>query len=141
MASNPLVGLWRLVSFELRDLDGQASCPFGEAAQGYIIYGENGHMSVNIMAAGRTRFASDDQTAATSEEKIAAADTYISYAGRYSLEDGKVLHHVDVSFFPNWVGTDLIRLFEIKGDLLSLSTPTIRVGGERRTAHLLWERV
>jgi hypothetical protein len=33
----------------------------------------------------------------TSEEKLALFDSMIAYAGRYTLDDEKVVHHIDVS--------------------------------------------
>jgi 3-hydroxyacyl-CoA dehydrogenase len=42
----------------------------------------------------------DDSAETTTEEKIGAADTSISYGGRYSLRNDIVVHHVEVSFFP-----------------------------------------
>jgi hypothetical protein len=34
MSSNPLVGIWRLISWENRTLDGEVSHPLGEDAAG-----------------------------------------------------------------------------------------------------------
>jgi hypothetical protein len=43
MASNPLIGTWRLLSWETRSLvDGRVSYPLGEDAVGYIMYGQDG---------------------------------------------------------------------------------------------------
>lgn len=41
MESNPLVGTWRLVSWENRSVvDGEVIYPLGEDAVGYIMYGQ-----------------------------------------------------------------------------------------------------
>jgi hypothetical protein len=53
----------------------------------------------------------------------------------------KVVHHVKVSFFPNWVGVDQERFFDFDRNRLSLSTPPFLIGGMQQTAHLIWERV
>ena len=98
-------------------------------------------MSVAIMSTKRPKFASGDLWGGTTEEKVAAADTYISYCGKYEVQGDKVIHHIDVSFFPNWSGVDQTRFFEFKGNRLSLSTPPILMAGIQRTAHLIWERV
>ena len=57
MSSNPLVGIWRLISWENRTLDGEVSHPLGEDAAGYIAYDEDGYVFVAIMrpVAGRSR--------------------------------------------------------------------------------------
>ena len=141
MAQNPFVGTWRLVSCELRKMDGHASYPFGLAPVGYIMYNEDGYMSVVIMSANRPKFAVGDIRGGTIEEKVAAADTYISYCGRYEIQGDNVIHHIEVSFFPNWIGVDQERIFEFDGDKLSLSTPPFQIEGVQQTAHLIWERV
>jgi hypothetical protein len=141
MAQNPFIGTWRLVSCELRSADGQISYPFGQDAVGYIMYNEDGYMSVAIMGTNRPTFASGDIRGGSTEEKVAAADTYLSYCGRYELQRDKVIHHIEVSFFPNWFGVDQERIYEFDRDRLSLSTPPFLVSDMQQTAHLIWERV
>ncbi len=98
-------------------------------------------MSVVIMTANRPKFATENILRGSTEEKAAAAGTYISYCGKYEILDGKVIHHVEVSLFPNWVGVDQERFFEFQGDRLLLSTPPIMYDGKQLTDHVLWERV
>ena len=52
-----------------------------------------------------------------------------------------VIHRVELSLFPNWVGVAQERLVEVKGNRLTLSTRPILLGGVRQTAHLIWEAV
>lgn len=92
------------------------------------------------MTANRPRFASGDAGGGTTEERLAAADTYLSYCGRYEVRPDKVIHHVEVSLFPNWIGMDQERFFEFDGDRLSLSTPPFLVSGKQQSARLIWER-
>ena len=101
MTQNPFVGTWRLVSCELRGSDGQVSYPLAQDAVGYIIQTEDGYMSVAMMAANRLKFGAGDIAGGTDVEKVAAADTYLSYCGRYEIQGDKVVHHIEVSFFPN----------------------------------------
>ena len=141
MAQNPFIGTWRLVSCELRKPDGEVSYPFGRDPVGYIMYNPEGYMSVAFMSADRPKFAAGDVMGGTTEEKVAAVDTYLSYCGRYEIQHDKVIHHIEVSLFPNWVGVDQERIYEFKDDKLSLSTPPLLVGGSQQTAYLIWERV
>jgi hypothetical protein len=140
MAENPFVGAWRLVSCEFRGTDGQIRYPYGRDLAGYILYGQDGYMSVAIMGTERPRFAADDIRGGTTEEKVAAADTYISYCGRYEVRGDRVIHHIEVSFFPNWAGVDQERLFAFEDDELSLSTPPLLVNGVQQAAYLIWRR-
>ena len=142
MTSNPLIGTWRLISWETRSVDGQKiSYPLGKDAVGYIMYNEDGYMFVAIMRPNRVRFAAGDLLGGSAEEKAQAANTYVSYCGRYEFNGDTVIHHVDLSLFPNWVGVEQERLVEFRGNRLSLSTRPILLGGVQRTAHLIWERV
>jgi len=141
MKHSAFVGTWRLVSLEMRKPDGQVSYLLGGDAVGYIMYTEDGYMSVAMMSGDRPKFAAGDFRCGTTEEKVAAADTYISYCGRYEIRGDKIIHHIAVSFFPNWVGVEQERLFEFSGGRLSLSTPPFLAEGVQQTAHLVWERV
>ena len=141
MASNPLVGTWRLVSWENRSVgDGEVSHPLGKDAVGYIMYGRDGYMSVAISQPDRARFAAGDLLGGTAEERARAAETYVSYCGRYEFRGDTVVHRVELSLFPDWVGIEQERLVEVEGDRLTLSTRPILLGGGQRTAHLIWER-
>jgi hypothetical protein len=141
MSSNPLVGTWRLISWENRSLDGEVSHPLGEDASGYIAYNEDGYVFVAIMRAGRRPFAAEDLLSGTPEEKARAAETYVSYCGRYVFHGETVTHHVELSLFPNWAGVAQERLVKINGDRLTLSTRPLLLEGRQQTAHLAWERL
>jgi hypothetical protein len=142
MESNPLIGTWRLVSWENRSVvDGEVGYPLGKDAVGYIMYGHDGYMSVAIMRSGRAKFAAEDLFGAGAQERAQAAATYVSYCGRYEFRGDRVVHRVELSLFPNWIGIEQERFVELTGDRLILSTRAILLGGLRRTAHLIWERV
>jgi hypothetical protein len=44
--------------------------------------------------------------ALTDEERVALHKTMFAYAGTYSVDAGKVTHHVDISWNEVWNGTD-----------------------------------
>ncbi len=142
MTLNPLIGTWSLVSWENRSIDGhKISYPLGRDAVGYIMYNQDGYMSVAIMGPTRAKFAAGDLLGGSVEEKAQAAETYVSYCGRYEFRGDTVIHHVELSSFPNWVGVDQERLVELEGNRLTLSTRPILLGGMNQTAHLIWEHV
>ena len=103
MATNPLIGTWRLISYEARTGDGAVSYPLGKNPSGFILYSEDGYMSVT-MSANRTNYASSDLTAGTPEEKLAAAETYLSYSGRYTFEGDRCSTMWRFPFFPIELG-------------------------------------
>ncbi|GGA55745.1 lipocalin-like domain-containing protein [Okeania sp. KiyG1] len=139
MVQNRFVGTWRLVSFELKDVNGEVSYPYGKDTIGYLMYAEDGYMSAVIMATRRPKFSSADFLGGSTQEKANAMETYISYCGSYEIKDKKVIHHVKASLFPNWVGTNQERFFEFTENYLLLTTPSFKVSDKRLTGHLMWE--
>ena len=130
MAPNPLIGTWRLLSWENRAVvDGEVSYPLGKDAVGYIMYGADGYMSVAIMCPDCARFAAGDLLGGDAEERAQAALTYVSYCGTYEFRGETVVHRVELSLFPNWVGVEQERLIEVSGNRLTLSTRPILLGG------------
>jgi hypothetical protein len=142
--SLPIIGAWKLVSFEIRKADGEVTYPFGENAQGLGIHTKSGRFSGQVMRPDRPRFASGDQMKGTTEEIKSNYEGFISYYGPYEFdaENGLIIHQVEGSLFPNWEGGAQKRFFELKGNQLKLSTPpTLWGGGGEIVAVLLWERI
>ncbi len=139
MEPNPLIGAWRLVTYEAHAGD-EVSYPLGEDASGYIMYTPDGYMSVLIMAACRPNFASDDILGGTDEERLAAASTFLSYGGRYEFLGDRVVHKIETASYPNRVGTEQVRYIHLEGDELLLTTPPMVIHGESRSGRLRWER-
>jgi hypothetical protein len=48
-ASNPFVGTWKLVSWEVTQPDGRIHYPYSNDVVGYLIYTADGYMSAEIM--------------------------------------------------------------------------------------------
>lgn len=140
MEQSQFAGTWRLESVSLEEENGASSLPFGEHPFGYITYTADGYMSVAFMKADRGQFASGDSGDGTDEEKIAAAESYMSYCGRYEEPEDRVLHRIEVSLFPNWVGTTQERFFHFDGARLVLTTAPYRVYGKTQTARVVWRR-
>jgi hypothetical protein len=136
-----LVGAWRLVSWENRAADGQRSYPMGVDARGYLIYTADGRFSVTISRADRPAFAGADLLGGAVSEKARAAEGFVAYAGRYTCRDEHVVHHVELSLFPNWVGTDQQRLADLSEDTLILSARPLLLGGSQQVPRLVWRRV
>ena len=142
MESNPLIGTWRLVSWENRSVeDDEVSYPLGKDAEGYIMYNPDGYMFVAIMSPYRINFAGGDLLSGTPEEEAKAEETFLSYCGPYDFRGDTVIHHIEISSFPNWSGVDEERLIELGGNRVKLSTHPILIQGKQQTAHLIWERV
>lgn len=141
MTEPSIVGVWRLVSYESRPESGATRLPYGARVSGYLIYTPEGYMSVTIMGADRPSLASEDRLAGTPDEYARAMKTYVSYCGRYTVHPDRVVHHIELSHFPNWCGVDQVRFYHLEGDRLRLRTPPFVLGGVQQTAHLVLERV
>jgi Lipocalin-like domain len=140
-ARGALVGAWRLLSWENRAADGQITYPMGADALGYLLYTADGRFSVTISRRGRAGFAAGDLLSGTTEEQARAVEGFVAYAGRYSFLGDRVIHHVELSLFPNWVGTDQERWVELAEDRLTLSASPLLLAGRQQTPRLIWERV
>jgi Lipocalin-like domain len=138
-----LVGGWRLRSWVSIADDGAEARPMGEAPDGVLAYTAD-NMVVGIMSpADRPRFVTDDVTGGTAEEQAAAFATFIAYGGRYEIDGDTVIHTVESSLFPNWIGTQQRRRFTLSDDgrTLTLTSPPLVLGGTRRVQRLTWSRV
>jgi hypothetical protein len=137
---NELVGAWELETCEARGDDGSRLFPLGERPKGLLLYTASQAMSVAIMRGDRTPFLARDILAGTEREKALAAETYLSYAGRWTVAGDRVCHSITVSLFPNWVGTVQERRVKLHDDRLELSTDPILLGGQTRVASMTWRR-
>ncbi len=93
------------------------------------------------MHPNRAPFVARDLLGGSPAEKAHAAETYVSYCGRCEFRGDVIIHHVELSLFPNWVGVDQERLVELTGNQLTLSTRPLVLGGRQQVGHLLLERV
>ena len=136
-----IVGAWHLKSFTRTSPDDSVSYPMGESPRGILIYTESGHMSVVFCEADRPPFKSNNLLSGeeTDEEAARAYRTYVSYFGRYEIDEsaGIVTHHVEASSFPNLLGISQSRKMSLDGDTLILKPSTLPTGV---TPALTWIR-
>lgn len=67
--------------------------------------------------------------------------TGLSYYGRWWIEGDRIIHAVELSVFPNWVGTEQVRFFRFEDDRVVLRTPPTLRRGSSGFAELTWRRV
>ena len=136
-----LIGTWELVAWTSVVDDEERQGPMGESPRGQLIYHPDGGMSVAMCVAERPSFGTRLFLLGTADQRRAAALTYLSYAGTWELEGDHVIHHVQYSLFPDWVGTDLVRRVTFDGDHLELaSEPEITGRGAKVVNRLVWSR-
>lgn len=119
MGSNhsKILGSWQMVSWTITDLStGEVSPAFGENPEGYVTYSEDGRVMALVLRSDRKQPA---QLVPTDAEKMALYDGMFAYAGTYSVDDEKVVHHIDMSWNEAWTGTNQIRFLKLDGDTLT----------------------
>jgi Lipocalin-like domain len=135
--SNPFVGTWKLISWEVTQSDGTIQYPYGKDVIGYLIYTDDGYMSAEIMDPDRQQsdpnFPLEFPTAQTlpDADRARAYSTYLSYCGTYTVKANTVTHHVKAGLIPSWTGSEQPRPFRFNQSYL-----IIRVGNQKLT----WER-
>jgi len=134
------IGTWKLLKCHHDLADGSVIYPLGESAQGLLIYASAGYMSGSLMQPDRERFKSRELFSGTQEEKAFAMEGYLHYAGRFEVHGDEVWHFVEMSLFPNWIGSIQKRRFHFYEDKLSLSVGPFIAQGIKQTASLLWQR-
>ena len=136
-----LHGAWDLVRWVFL-IDGKfSSNPMGPDARGRILYQADGYMSAALMAANRPWAEGLTFLGSSPAERSDAALNFVAYAGRFERHGDQVVHHVELSLYPEQVGTDLVRRISWSDGNLVLEAPdeTTRAGRTRQQ-QLTWKR-
>jgi hypothetical protein len=140
MTADDLVGVYRQVGEDI--VSGAGALTYGEPRLSQIVYTADGYVTVVSTPDGRARVSETaprvDLNGATPDERAAAADNVVCYAGRFAVKDGSVFHRIEMALNPNAVGTTVQRRVLIEGPDLTLSTEPDAQGGFRR---IRWRRV
>jgi hypothetical protein len=143
MSLEDFIGTWKLISSEFRASNGKVSYPWGIDVDGRLIYTADGNVAVQIMSPSRPNFAAKDHMKGTDQEIRAAFEGYQAYYGTFTLNESEktITHHIQGSVFPNLIGHNLKRFYNLSRDQLTLSTPPMPMGGEVVTGVLIWKRM
>jgi hypothetical protein len=109
-----LLGIWKVVSFvqEVQET-GERRPFFGKNPTGFVILLPEGRLMAVIEGEGRKAPQTDD-------DRAKLFKTMIAYSGMYRFEGDKFITKVDVSWNPEWNGTDQVRFFKLEGDRLEI---------------------
>ena len=136
-----LIGTWSVLAMEHYTDDGEVGRPFGDEPRGIIVYTAERYMTAVLMRPGRAPFASGDVLGGTEAERAASFLGANAFAGRWEVQGPEVVHHLEVTTFPNWVGTDQRRRFEVNDTNLTLYPPSMLMQGKLRHARVHCARV
>jgi hypothetical protein len=116
--ASALLGSWRMVSWKKEFVaTGKAVDALGPDPQGFITYTADGRVSVIVVPRDRPAPA---ELPPSDAEKVRLFDSLFAYAGTYTLDDDKVVHHLDTTWNQAWSGTDQVRFYKLAGNRLSI---------------------
>ena len=138
---NPVLGTWKLKSF-VREIaeTGERYNQLGDSPSGFLGYSTDGRMYAILVAGDRIK---PNEEAPTDEERVKLHKSMIAYAGTYTIESDKVVHHVDISWNGARTGTDQVRFFKVEGDTLTIRAAPNKspIDGREGVGVLVWERI
>lgn len=121
--SASLVGTWRVVQFCDRDSTGAMGEPLGPSPAGYFVYTATGQLSIQMMRTPPVGPLAGQPVHVNSLGDL--RPFYFGYFGTYTiLSDSTVVHHVEGGTLPDYIGTDQLRSYSIRGDTLSIGAPS-----------------
>ena len=135
---NKFIGIWELVYVDTQTIDGKDLERW--IGEGRLIYTKQGYISAQIGEPKIKKFKSENRLKATDKELRLLFNSFESYYGKYEIdeENGVIKHHVELSLFPNWIGTTQERSYKFLNDHLELKA----VGKEERIQYTLkWKRL
>lgn len=135
-AAGQLAGSWKLSSWTIQIIGGEATEPFGPSPKGRAIFAADGYVTFVIVGADR-------KPATNNEESAALLKSLLAYSGKFMIEGDKFTTKVDISGNELLTGQDQIRFFKLEGDKLTLRTAeqvSSVIPGKRVVGSLTWER-
>ena len=131
-----LSGSWKLTSWTIQVIDGEAAQPFGPNPKGRAVFTPDGFSAFMI--------ARPDRKPATNDADSAALlKSLMVYTGKFTIDGDKLTTNVDLSWNEILTGTAQVRFFKLEGDKLSIRTAeqaSAVYPGKKVVGTLTWER-
>ena len=137
LTKEDLIGTWTLKSAWSIAADGSRTPMWGERPIGFLTYTPEGRMMALLGDSERKRLSGDRQTAPL-EERAEALAKFLAYGGPFTIDGDKIVHHVDIASYQNYVGTKQVRYAQLEGTRLTLS---VRRADGSMSGILTWERL
>jgi hypothetical protein len=134
--ADALIGVWKLVSWQVVAAGGSPQNEFGLHPKGFLVLMPDGRSIVVTTAEHRRGGMSDPERAALHKSMLA-------YSGKYRVEGQDLIIRVDVSWNEAWNGTEQRRHFQIESDKLFIESapgPSILYPGKTEFRRVVWER-
>lgn len=133
-------GTYELIEKYSIKIDGTKIHPWDEDVKGMIIYTDT-HVSAQLGVRQRNNLTTSNFRDANTEEAQQAFVSYIAYFGTYTVKHGYVIHDVEQSLFPNWIGHKVKRYYKFEGDLLYLEAKEVASSTGLDKTVLVWKRL
>jgi len=140
-AQDTIVGVWKAVSIETKELDtGKSIRPFGEPPNATFVFTNGGQMAAVITSADRKAPVAPNPTDA---ERADLHRTLSAYSGTYRVDGNKLIVTVRNSSIQSWNGTERSLALEFRGKLLHATSAPFKstVSNGEVVAVNVWERV
>lgn len=135
-APEDLIGVWKLVSWQVIVDNQPPQDVFGLHPKGYLVLTSEGRAIVLTTAENRNPGMGEPERAELHKSMLA-------YSGRYRIEGNDFITRVDVSWNEEWNGTEQRRHFRLDGDTLFIETapaPSIVFPGKTDFRRIVWVR-
>jgi len=135
-AAKQLVGSWKLTSWTIQVIDGEASQPFGPNPKGRAVFTPDGFSAFMIAR-------SDRKPATSDADSAVLLKSLMVYTGKFTVDGDKLTTNVDLSWNEILTGTAQVRFFKLEGDKLSIRTAeqaSAVYPGKKVVGTLTWER-
>lgn len=117
-----LIGSWKLLSFVDVPEGGPPEYPHGKCPKGMITYTPEGYVSVHIMTdpPSKVPVSNEEMPGEKWQELL---NGYVAYFGTYAVDPAgmTVIHNIEGSNWPAYIGTTQTRNFKCSQDMLVLS--------------------
>ena len=134
-----LSGTWMLVSIYNEREDGSKFYPLGANPTCFVMLDGNGRFSLQLIASGLPKFASNNRDTGAPDENKAVVQGSLFYFGTYSMgADGTLGLEIEGSSFPNWTHVNQMRMVTtLTKSEVKWTNPVASTGG---TAEIAWKR-
>ncbi|MDP6925568.1 MAG: lipocalin-like domain-containing protein [Rhodospirillales bacterium] len=144
IAAEDITGTWLLIERGASEsAQGELLQRYGAQSEGMAIFSPDGWLSGIVCRSDRAPLPgnADWHADAPADARLAAFDSYVSYAGHWRVENDQLITKVRFALNPNWVGGEQVRDIELLADgKMRLVVTRVWPNGERVSVWLDWRR-
>ena len=144
VSADDVVGTWLLIGRGASEGHQAALLErYGEHSEGVVVLSPEGWLCAALGRGDRARLPGDPDwhVDAPPDDRLAAFDSFVSYAGRFRFEGGRLITKVEFALNPSWVGGEQVRDVELRpGGTMRLVVTRTWPNGEDVSVWVDWRR-